>query len=68
LKGCELNIFGLGDNDIPIYQNFWSWNWDSPQLDFAYSQGKPAGQSRKSEEIFCPSLLITMASEDVLAT
>ncbi|KAJ7639824.1 hypothetical protein DFH06DRAFT_1335487 [Mycena polygramma] len=30
---------------------------DSPNLDFAYSQGKPAGQSRKTEEVFCPLLV-----------
>ncbi|KAJ7657652.1 hypothetical protein DFH06DRAFT_1472990 [Mycena polygramma] len=31
--------------------------WESPNLDFAYSQGKPAGQSRKIEEVFCPLLV-----------
>ncbi|KAJ6588090.1 hypothetical protein B0H19DRAFT_921880 [Mycena capillaripes] len=32
-------------------------NWQNPNLDFAYSQGKPAGQSLKTEEFFCPLLV-----------
>jgi hypothetical protein len=32
-------------------------NWERPNLDFAYSQGKPAGQSLKNEEITCPILV-----------
>lgn len=32
-------------------------NWVRPSLNFAYSLGKPAGQSRKSEEVFCPVLV-----------
>ncbi|KAJ7127685.1 hypothetical protein C8R44DRAFT_616325 [Mycena epipterygia] len=31
--------------------------WERPNLDFAYSQGKPAGQSLKTDEIFCPVLV-----------
>jgi hypothetical protein len=32
-------------------------NWEHPNNDFCYSQGKPAGQSIKGEEITCPILV-----------
>lgn len=32
-------------------------NWQRPTLDFTYSQGKPDGQSLKTEEINCPLLV-----------
>ncbi|KAK7015447.1 hypothetical protein R3P38DRAFT_3321667 [Favolaschia claudopus] len=32
-------------------------NWERPMLDFSYSQGKPDGQSKSTEEVFCPVLL-----------
>ncbi|KAK7061173.1 hypothetical protein R3P38DRAFT_2757690 [Favolaschia claudopus] len=33
-------------------------NWERPMLDFSYSQGKPDGQSKSTEEVFCPVLVL----------